>query len=315
MKINNWLKRQIAAISISLSNVEKNVLNQEGRSLDEDITKHSRHLQGSLADSLVHGEVTQEVRNLRWRMYKIIKNTKGKTLTPEKTDEDGDVYYGVKNSDTKAKLKNIKVDEYDDYDLEMVFNNDEIGISSLDAMNDYVHMYDEPIIGETNDGSISATHGEINATEYFALSKGEKPINIERNIAPKFFIERYTNKINIRRISDEEKLLEFYVSIYPDKYNKNNNLFLNEIKKLINNTNKKFSFLEISEINFITNNTLGCEDFLYYSYCDVIFDKVIEYNGYYVIKFKTKVLVDGQDILSDYVEKELEKKYERKEKK
>ena len=59
----------------------------------------------------------------------------------------------------------------------------------------------------------------------------------------------------------------------------------------------------------------GSEDFLLYSYGDLNFDKIIEFDGYYVIKFKSKVLIDGKDILLDYIEPELEKKYENKERK
>lgn len=61
MKINDWLRKQIAAISISLSNVEKNALNQDGKASNEGVTQTIRHQQGTLADSLVHGDVTQEV--------------------------------------------------------------------------------------------------------------------------------------------------------------------------------------------------------------------------------------------------------------
>jgi len=58
-----WLKNQIARIVISTSNVEKNAFGQNGESLENDISKIQRHTQGMLADSLVNGEITQEVLN------------------------------------------------------------------------------------------------------------------------------------------------------------------------------------------------------------------------------------------------------------
>lgn len=63
MAISNWLKNKIAALSIALSNVEKNTFSQTKDSFIVDTQHVQRHQQGTLADALVHGEVTQEVKN------------------------------------------------------------------------------------------------------------------------------------------------------------------------------------------------------------------------------------------------------------
>jgi hypothetical protein len=60
-KIKKWLKNQIVRVMFSVSNVEKNALGQSGESLESDVSKVKRHTQGQLADSLINGEVTQEV--------------------------------------------------------------------------------------------------------------------------------------------------------------------------------------------------------------------------------------------------------------
>ena len=52
-----------------------------------------------------------------------------------------------------------------------------------------------------------------------------------------------------------------------------------------------------------------------YQYDILSFDKIIEFNGYYVIKFKAKVIINGEDILEQHRIEELDKKYETKEKK
>ena len=59
----NWLKRQVARFMLSTANVEKNAFGQTGETLESDVSKVQRHTQGQLADSLVNGEVTQEVLN------------------------------------------------------------------------------------------------------------------------------------------------------------------------------------------------------------------------------------------------------------
>ncbi len=311
--MRKWFKNRIAAISIAFSNVEKNIFNQEGKSLDENLNQERRHTQGMLADSLIHGEVTQEVKNLRWRTYKILKASDGLSLEYEYTDENGNVIYKTKKFDNKSTLRNIKLDTFDDYELEMVFNNNEITISVDEAINNNIKEYEASITNTNKDGLLVTSHGDINSIKYFATNKGSTPINISRTYAPKFFIENFTKKINIRKINDTERLIEFYVSKYPDEYNKNSKIFIKEIKKVIKSGPHNFSFLEFDEVEFVTNKTIGAPDFLHYSYKILNFNKIIEFDGNYVIKFNAEILIDGQDILNEYIEKELDEKYNNKE--
>jgi hypothetical protein len=58
----------------------------------------------------------------------------------------------------------------------------------------------------------------------FASSKTERPILIISNLSRQFNLENYTTKLNVRTINDTEKL-EFYVSVYPDMYNRTSRLF------------------------------------------------------------------------------------------
>lgn len=313
--MKNWLKKQISALSIAFSNVEKNILGQLSDNIENGSKQERRRLQGTLADSLVHGEITQEVKNLRWRNYKILKASRGTELEVDYIDENGNVYYKKKDINYRLALNKVKLDNFDNYELEMVFDNNDITVSIYDTISEYIKEYDIPINQIKKNNSIVTSHGQINSVEYFATNKFDKPINIVREHAPKFFIENYTKKINVRKISSDEKLLEFYISKYGDNYNKNQTLFVKHLKKIIDSNLKKSNSFDIDNVNFITNNTLGSEDFLLYSYGDLNFDKIIEFDGYYVIKFKSKVLIDGKDILLDYIEPELEKKYENKERK
>jgi hypothetical protein len=311
--MKKWFKNKIAALTFAFSNVEKNILNQNGAASDNKTNQEKRHLEGTLADSLVHGELTQEVKNLRWRTYKILKNSNKTSLEFDHIDENGNVFYRAKKHDEKAILKKIKLDTFDDYKLEMVFLNNEITIGTFDAVTKYFKEYDTPInsINDNNDNVVS--HGEISSLEYFATNKAEKPINITREHTPKFLIENFTKKINIRKIDNTKKLIEFYVSKYPDEYNKNSKLFIKEIEKAIKLGQRNISFLEIDEVEFVTNKTIGATDFLKYSFKILNFDKIVEFDGNYVIKFVSETLIDGENILLKYVEEELEEKYNKKE--
>ena len=59
--IKNWLTKKAGTITMALSNVEKSALNQTGELMSSDIGHAQRHTQGQVADSLINGEITQEV--------------------------------------------------------------------------------------------------------------------------------------------------------------------------------------------------------------------------------------------------------------
>lgn len=313
--IKQWFAKQIGRVILSTANVEKNAFGQSGESLESDVSKVQRHTQGMLADSLVNGEVTQEVLNLKWRTYKILKATEGVKSTISGYDEDGMPIVKTTKRNLKLGLKKVKVDEYDDYKLEMVLDNTEIALNTTDMLgNKHMSLFDSVMENYDDDGNIvSSSHATIGAAELMATEKGERPLNILREETPNFLIENYTKKLNVRKINKEERLLEFYVSIYPDEYNKNSDMFLRGVKKVIDGNKQKF--LDFEGVEFITYKTIGVEDFLMFKYKDIVFDKIVEFNGFYVIKFKAMVDINGKDILEDHKVAELELKYELKSKK
>jgi hypothetical protein len=311
--IINWFKIKFGTITLALSNVEKNALSQTGELMSTDTNKFQRHTQGQLADSLINGEVTQEVLNLKWRTYKILKASEGVSAVIVGYDEDGMPIVKTKAKNNKIGLKKVKLDTYDDYKLEMVIDNSEITLSGSEAMdNKHINLLDEVTINDEAIGQ-TATHGVIESNEHYTTTKSERPIKINREIIPNFFIENYTKKMNVRKIGRNKKMLEFYVSKYPDGYNKNSNLFINNLKKLMDGGSQTLT--EIKEVEFVTYKSLGVSDFLEFKYEILEFDKVVEFNGFYVIKFIAKVVTNGNDIFEQHKVVELDKKYENKEKK
>lgn len=310
-----WLQKQIARFMISTANVEKNAFGQNKETLESDVSKVQRHTQGQLADSLVNGEITQEVLNLKWRTYKILKATNGVKSTIVGYDEDNMPIVKTTKKNNKAGLKKIKVDEFDKYKLEMVLDNSEIALNTVDMLNnEHISILDSVLENYDENGNmVSVSHGTIGANELSITEKGDRPIKIQRQEFPNFLIENFTKKLNVRKIKKDERLLEFYVSMYSDEYNKNSKLFISSIKKAM--SGKKESFLDFDGVEFLTYKTIGADDFLLYRYENVKFDKIVEYDGFYVIKFKAKLTINGQDILDDHKVDELEKKYEQKLKK
>jgi len=307
-KIKNWFKRQIARIMFSVSNVEKNALGQSGETLDTDLSKHQRLNQGKISDSLINGEITEEVENLRWRTYKILKACENSVTDIIGYDED-DMPITKTTLKDKSNLKKISVDGFDDYELEMVVFNTNLTINTAIMMgNEHITPIDVKSKNYTTN-----SHGLISSELLDATEKNEYQININRKEHTNFFIENFSKKLNIRKISETEKLLEFYVSVYPDEYNRTSRLFISAIKKVLNG--KKEVFLEFDSVEFITDKTIGSDNNLHYKYNNIVFDKIVEFDGHYVIKFKSDVEINGKDIFEHYKVESLDKKYENKEKK
>lgn len=315
-KPTDWLKKKLGTATLALSNVEKSALNQTNELMSSDINQSQRHTQGQVADSLINGEVTQEVMDLRWRTYKVLRETEGFTAEIVGYETDGTPIVKTVKKDTNKSILKIKVDENDPYPLEMVLDNTEIALDGAEPMqSEYLKLEDKPTLNYDDDGEvISATHGGLSAAEYHATNKTKKPITIEREFIPRFNLEKYTKKLNIRKIDEENRLLEFYVSVYPDPYDRSSRLFLSEIKKVILNPDLSNTF-EMKSIDFISYKTLGTNDFLEYKYSDVTYDKIVEFNGFYIIKFKCKIIVNGRDIFEEHRQEVLDKKYENKDKK
>ena len=165
-----------------------------------------------------------------------------------------------------------------------------------------------------DEGNNVAHHGKVANDDIFSFQKNETPISILRSNMLKFDIETFTKKLNIRIINNDERLLEFYITKYPDEFDRKTRFFISEIKKVMLNPIAS-DFINIDKVGFITYKSIGVSDFMEYQYDILSFDKIIEFNGYYVIKFKAKVIINGEDILEQHRIEELDKKYETKEKK
>jgi len=316
MGLGEWIKKKMAMVIFATSSVEKNIMSQDGGVDVGSTNQVQRHRQGTLADALTRGEITQEVKELRWRMYKVLDESKNFKTTIVGYDEDGFPITESVAFNSSAGLSKIKIDDFDDYKLELVVNNDEItlgtfleGIEEVDVLNVEKDV--------DLDGNPTATIGTMTteqAEEVESNNKTERVITCVRDFRPKFQIEKFAKKMNVRTISETEKLLEFYVSKYSDEDNRKSALFLSEIKKAMKNP-RVCDFLDILSVTFVSYNTTGVKDMLDFEYKIIKFDKLVEFDGYYVIKFKSEVIKNGESLIEKYREEELDEKYKNKERK
>lgn len=283
----NWIKKMFIYLMFALSNVEKNALSQKGEDLNDNNSITQKMRVNQLADDLIQGRITEEVILLRARLYKVIEASSEleNAVKPILNDNGEITGYDISVPANKKPLhKKIKGDSFDNYKVLMVINNEPITASVLDSFE---------------------------RIDKYGIEQ-ENSIIVNRDIHAKFNIEKYAKKLFIREIDSETRLLEFYIPKYYDEYNRTSNLLISAIKKAMVNP-RQIDLLDIKSIGFITNKDIGVKDFLEFQYLIDKFDKIVEYDGNYVIKFIGKVMVENENILEKYRNEKLDEKYNNKE--
>jgi len=311
--MNKWLKKQALALMLSTAKVQETVLSQKNNKVDDDLKQETNKDVGSLLHGLKNNIINEEVINLRWRTYKVLNNIDNVVKVCVGHEPNGTPIMASVREANKIFLKKQKTEPSDSYELEMVVNNDDIPSGAVDTMikliSDGEH---KPTINKDKNGNaISASHATVSGEFFSAMNKAMKPILIGRTSTPKFGIEEYTVKLHVRTIDAENKLLEFYVSKYPNLENKRTTLFLSDLKKAKANPITS-SLLDIKEVGFITHNCLGVDDNLEFKYKITGFNKITDFNEFYVIKFNATVIVNGYDITEKHRSHELDDKYAKK---
>ena len=287
----NWFKKRMLNISLALYNVEKNALGQGGQTLTDNISKEQKLNQGTLADDLINGEVTQEVVALRARMYKVMEEAENWTYKGNQTTDERGVRVNKEIISNK-----IKGEPTDELKVDLVLLNTPVTQSIKDAMSSING-------GEMVDGKLKNLR-----------FKEEFPLIIGRENIPKFYIENFTKELYVKSINEKEKLLEFFISQYVDEYDDRTTYLIKELEKLIEKPIYS-SLLDFTDVGFITqnNNTIGKKNNRQFEYKITSFDKIVKFKGNYVIKFKANVEVDGLNIAEKYESEELNEKYKNKE--
>lgn len=282
-----WLKKQMLALSLAMSNVEKNAITQTADSLADGVQSIMDVNEGRLSNDMMKGKITKQVHQMRWRMYKVLFHSQMKRI---EDITDGKVK--MSNVDLSKALRGLDLPD-NLGDVRMVINNREESLS----MSDMVGVKDK-----------------LTKPEMDAMMKVKRRISITRELLPKFELENYTERLIVTKIDEKKCHLDFYINKYSDIYDKRTPFLIKEVEKAMKNP-RLTDMLNIDNLGFITNKDVGVEDFLEFLYKVDGFKEIINFKGYYIIRFTAESVIDGNNILEDFVDHELDIKYERKEKK
>lgn len=283
-----WFKIKFFCLSLfgGMKNTEDITLHQTGLNVDPGNVIDQQINDHRVAKSLLKGEITQEVIDLRYRTYAVARESEhynffSPTLAKKKRD-----------NDYKFNKKSVVSD--DDREIVTIQSNK----AEVVNLNDSLAMVDKD--GKYNDSyDVQYT---INVT-------------YKDNIEPRFNIKKYINKIVVKKGNNEySAVLDLYFSIYANKYDVISKPFITELDKIMNNGVRSDIF-DIDTLSFVTHKAYRLCDMLQFKFGDFQLDRIIIYNGSYVVRFITNIIDGGTDLTEQYYSENMAKKYENKEKK
>lgn len=280
----------------------------------------------TLAEALINGEVTQEVRELRYRTYKVDRESRGYEFVTGTL--------GIKK-DTQLN-SNIVYENSEDLDLILVQPNHEDKYTA-----------DETLSVGDDEAALKALLGTMRLT-----------LNLTYDKAPRYNINRFITRL-VYRNRDGRNVIDLYVNKYPIKGDILSTFFTKEISKYfkdveidengkaktvresenvgetkdytLSGTNvsmakrydtrfpindfsslKVMDFIQISNIDFVTYKAYNSYDGVYFRFKDFKFYDLLEFDGHYILRYEVSEDIDIIDAIKQYDEESMIKKYEDK---
>jgi hypothetical protein len=288
-KFFNEFKIWVHSLAAATKNVEMQTLSQVNvDSVEGGINVVQDVNQGvhELAKALLRGELTEEVKQLRYRNYKVDREAKKyKYFSPT---------LALKKKEGKDN-KFISFDKSDGLEVITVQYNYAISEDVLDA------------IKQIENG------GRGKKTKY--------KFEFKRDFIPRFRMEEFAKKVVVKRLDETHAILDFYFSKYPERFFRRSDdksfrskVFIHEIES-IRDKGVKSDMLDVEELRFVTNHAYKQDDLMEFVFKNIMFREVAEFDGDYILRFKASIEHDGIDLTAAFYNKEMAEKYENKEKK
>ena len=276
-KIKEKIQTFFYALFYGMKITEDAAFHQSGNSMGEGTSVIKEVDDHRVSTALLKGEVTQEVEELRYRTYKVDKESRlYDYLAPT---------LAIRN-ESKQDTKFLKY--YDGDGLELITSqpNDAVVES----------------VGET----LSQVGGRGGSTEY--------RIKIKRGFTPRYKVEQYTTRLDVKKLDDTHVILEFYVSKYPNDKDFKSKGFVREVEK-IRDEGIKSDILDYDEVSFITMHAYRIADMSKFVFRNIVFRGVSEFDGHYILRFKASVETSATDLTKVYYSKTMDDKYRNLERK
>lgn len=284
-KIWQTLKLLWFGLFVGLKSTDDTAFHQAGVDLEGGTEINQQVADHSVAKALLRGELTQEVIDLRYRTYAVAResthyNYFSPTLTKKK---------GV--NDYKFAKDSIMPDE-------------EFELLTIQDNNVEIETVADSLLRIGDDGKFIDKQREYN----IVLKRSD-------DATPRFRLEDFVTKVVVKKGGDEwTAVLDMYVSKYPNDKKPTSKPFIRELERIIEDGHRSDIF-DIKTISFDTYKAYHLDDMLHFEFGDIRLERIVEYNGSYVIRVFTNIIDGGSDKTSEYYSERMAKKYENKEKK
>lgn len=239
--------------------------------------------QNNLYAALLRGEVTQEVKDLRYEMYESVKQSKDwKVVNYSGT--------AVKKNHMLEKTP-MKIDEEDGLKVILIQDNKiyyQGPDSSVENSAKLVTVRTEA----DADHTFKATH------EYFVRHK----------------IETYTRKLVVKQTCEENKFkLDFYLSAYPVENDPRAVYVVKELESLYNSGSRTSDLTDLITLTFTTDKAYGDDDWKIYDFRIKEYIGIKKFDGNYIISFYASLPNGVEDTTKDFNDEESVRKFKNKE--
>ena len=263
--------------------------NSVGTEIQQQVTENR------VSKDLLKGEVTQQVEELRYRTYKVDRESKQfEYFSPTKA-----IRFDKQDS------KFVKYDNSDNLELITIQPNHANTANIYDGTKDVDFLNAKLVDGQGN-VSINLGHFDV---------ENKYNIEIERDFMPRFKLETYTTRLVVKKLDDEDNMiLDFYVSKYPQEKDMKSIYFIKEVEKLMSGY-KQSDITSMIRVSFVTSHAYGLNDMIEFRFDHIYYKGILEYDGNYILKFKAHAYVNGKDQTDEFYSKSMDEKYRNNEKK
>ena len=239
--------------------------------------------ENNLYASLLKGEITQEVKDLRYEMYESVKQSKDFKVID---------YSGVAVKKNHMLVRTpMKIDEEDGLKVVLIQDNKvyyQGQNSSVENAAKLVNVRTEADAEHT----FKATH------EYVVRNK----------------LETYTRKLVVKQTDEENKFkLDFYLSEYPIENDPRAVYIVKELEALYNSGSRTSDLTDLITITFTTDKAYGDDDWKIYDFRIINYIGIKKFDGNYIISFYASLPNGIEDTTKDFNDEESIKKFKNKE--
>lgn len=234
--------------------------------------------QNHVFNDMLNENITQEVQEMVDSNYRVFRHANN--------------FQYIGNGNVVKKKKNMIVDNHkifnpEDYPVVLIQDNKMVVKGVLEATNT---RYE-------NEGDVASDDIDDRYT-----------IKIEREVFPRFLIEKYIKKIVVREAEQNVKV-DLYCSSYPRQFRPTDALFINELMNIFGKKNRILDTVEIETIEFITDKAYNVDDILFFKFGNMKFEEINMYEKDFVLTYSALPICNAIDLTEKYKTESLDEKY------